>query len=94
MIKNVAEIVAITKESNQRLIAERHDRTMSYINNSIAREIEKTARNGGVNVKFRVSNNVDRDTINNVLTNAGYEVSIKGYEVSVSWMMAYVKNKA
>ena len=94
MIKNVSEIVAITKEAKQRAIAEQHDRTMNYINNGIAREIEKTARNGGVSVKFRVSDNVDRDTINNVLTNAGYEVSIKGYEVSVSWMMAYVKNKA
>lgn len=94
MIKNVAEIVAITKESRQRVVAERHDRTMSYINNSIAREIEKTARNGDVSVKFRVSDAVDKDTIKNVLTNAGYEVTIKGYEVSISWMMAYVKNKA
>ena len=94
MIKNVAEIVAITKEAKQRVMAEQHDRTMNYINNGIAREIEKTAKNGGVYVKFRVSDNVDRDTINNVLTSAGYGVTIKGYEISVSWLKAYTKNNA
>lgn len=92
MIKNVAEIVAITKEAKRRAIADRHDRTMNYINNGIAREIEKTAKNGGVYVKFRVSDNVDRDTINNVLTDAGYGVTIIGYEISVSWLRAYSKN--
>lgn len=94
MIKNVSEIVAITKEAKQRAMAERHDRTMDYINNSISRSIEKAAKQGEVSIKFRIGPEVDRDTIERVITGAGYEVNIKGYEVSVSWMMAYVKNKA
>jgi hypothetical protein len=91
MIKTAQEIVAITKEAEKNKMAERHDRTMDYINGAIAREIEKTARKGEVDVKFRVTDALDRDLIKSVLTSAGYDVAIKGYEVKISWLMLYVK---
>lgn len=91
MIKTAQEIVAITKEAEKNKMAERHDRTMDYINGTIAREIEKTARKGEVDVKFRVSEAIDRDLIKSVLTSAGYDVTIKGYEVRISWLMLYIK---
>ena len=74
--------------------AERHDRTMSYINNVMSREIEKMANNGEFDVKFKVSTNVDRETIERVLTELGFDVTVKGYEVKVSWFQQYLKNRA
>lgn len=92
-MKTANEIAQMTITANNRLIAERHDRTMNYINNTMSREIEKVANNGEVDVKFKVSANVDRDTIERVFTENGFEVTVKGYEVKISWFKQYFKNR-
>ena len=92
-MKNANEIAQMTITATKRIIAERHDRTMSYINNVMSREIEKMANNGEFDVKFKVSTNVDRETIERVLTELGFDVTVKGYEVKVSWFQQYLKNR-
>ena len=88
-MKNAMEIAQLTKTADAKLIAERHDTTMTYINTTMAREIEKQAKLGRLDVKFRVSENIDRDTIKRVFAEQGFEVSVKGYEVKISWMKQY-----
>lgn len=88
-MKTANEIAQMTVAANHRMIAERHDRTMTYINNAMSREIEKHANNGEVYAKFKVSADVDRDTIEQVFTEQGFEVTIKGCEVKISWFHQY-----
>lgn len=88
-MKNAMEIAQLTKTSDVKLIAERHDTTMNYINNTMAREIERQAKLGKLDVKFRVSENIDRNTVQRVFVAQGFDVSVKGYEVKISWMKQY-----
>ena len=90
-MKNANEIAVITKKAIQEKIAERHDTTMIYINNTLTKAIEKNAKNGDYSLKIRVSETLDRDLIERVLTEHGYDVKIKGYEVSIDWLKEYVK---
>ena len=93
-MKNANEIAQMTITATKRIATERHDRTIGYINNIMSREIEKMANNGEVDAKFKVSANVDRETIKRVLTEHGFEVIVKGYEIKVSWFQQYLKNGA
>lgn len=88
-MKNAMEIAQLTKTSEVKLIADRHDTTMNYINNTMAREVEKQAKLGKLEVKFRVSEKIDRDTVKRVFAAQGFDVSVKGYEVRISWMHQY-----
>lgn len=93
-MKNANEIAQMTITATKKIAAERHDRTMSYINNIMCREIEKMANNGEIDVKFKVSTNVDRETIERVFIEHGFDVTVKGYEVRISWFQQYLKNRA
>lgn len=88
-MKNAMEIAQLTKVADVKLIAERYDATMNYINNTMAREVEKQAKLGKLEAKFRVSENIDRDTIKRVFTAQDFDVSVKGYEVKICWMKQY-----
>lgn len=88
-MKNTMEIAQLTKTAEVKLIANRHDTTMNYINNTMVREVEKQAKLGKLEAKFRVSEKIDRDTVKRVFTAQGFEVSVKGYEVRISWMHQY-----
>lgn len=88
-MKNDMEIAQLTKTAEVKLIADRHDTTMNYINNAMAREVEKQAKLGKLEAKFRVSENIDRDTVKRVFAAQGFDVSVKGYEVRISWMHQY-----
>ena len=88
-MKNAMEIAQLTKAADVKLIAERHDITMNYINNTMVREVEKQAKLGKWEAKFRVSENIDRDTIKRVFTAQDFDVSVKGYEVKICWMKQY-----
>ena len=90
-MKKANEIAVITKKAVQEKMAERHDTTMTFINNTIAKAIERNAKNGDYSLKIKVSESLDRDLIERVLTEHGYDVKIKGYEVSVDWLKEYVK---
>ena len=92
-MKNANEIAQMTITATKKIAAERHDRTMSYINNIMCREIEKMANNGEIDVKFKVSTNVDRETIERVFIEHGFDVTVKGYEVRISWFQQYLKNR-
>lgn len=93
-MKNANEIAQMTITATKRIAAERHDRTMDYINYTMCREIEKMANIGEVDIKFKVSANVDRDIIKRVFTEHGFEVTVKGYEIKISWFQQYFKNRA
>lgn len=88
-MKNAMEIAQLTKTAEVKLIADRHDTTMNYINNTMVREVEKQAKLGKLEAKFRVSENIDRDTIKRVFTAQDFDVSVKGYEVKICWMKQY-----
>ena len=90
-MKKANEIAVITKKAVQEKMAERHDTTMTFINNTIAKAIERNAKNGDYSLKIKVSESLDRDLIERVLTEHGYDVKIKGYEVSVDWLKEYIK---
>lgn len=91
MIKNVNEIVAITKKAEKDKAAQLHDTTMMLINGKIATEIEKAAKDCQTDIRFRATDFIDKDLIKRVLEAQGYEVAIKGCEVKISWLMAYVR---
>ena len=93
-MKNANEIAQMAITATKRIDAERHDRTMNYINNTISRKIEQAANNGDVAISFRVNGEVDRKIIERVLTEHGFDVTVKGYEVKVSWFKQYFKNGA
>ena len=93
-MKNANEIAQMTITATKRNAAERHDRTMDYINNAMSREIEKMANNGEFNAMFKVSASLDRDTIKRVFIEHGFDVAVKGYEVRISWLQEYLKNRA
>ena len=86
-MKKANEIAVITKQAVQEKMAERHDTTLTYINNTIAKAIEKNAKNGDYFLKIKVSECLDRDLIERVLTEHGYDVKIKGYEISIGWFL-------
>ena len=90
-MKTAIEIANITNEACKKLLAERHTRTMDYINGAMSRQVEEAAKRGDYSIKFRVSENIDRDTIERVFVSAGYHVTIKGYDVNVSWLDQCVK---
>ena len=90
-MKTAMEIAQIAKTANKNLVAERHDRTMRYINETMVREVEKRANVGELSIKFRVSPEVDRKTIERVFVEKGFEVTVKGYEIKISWMHQYFK---
>ena len=92
-MKNANEIAQMTVTATKRIATERHDRTMDYINNAMSREIEKMANNGELDAKFKVSANVDREIIERVFTEHGFDVTVKGYEVKISWFQQYLKNR-
>lgn len=89
MIKNVDEIVAITREANTARKVKIHDTTMEFINTTIAGMIERAAKDCQWHVNVRVNQDFDRDLTKSVLEAAGYEVSIKGYDVRIDWMSKY-----
>ena len=62
-MKKANEIAVITKKAVQEKMAERHDTTMTYINNTIAKAIERNAKNGDYSLKIKVSESLDRDLI-------------------------------
>lgn len=90
-MKNATEIAMMTKEATNRILAQRHEDTMYCINTMMTAEIEKQANKGEVSAKFRIGERFDRDLIRKEFEALGYEVTIKGYEVSISWLMALVK---
>ena len=91
MIKTADEIVEIVCEAQRAKLAEIHDATMEFINTTIANMVERAAKDCRLNVSVRVDENVDRNLIKSVLEKAGYEVTIKGYDVRVDWMTKYIK---
>lgn len=94
MIKNVNEIVAIVCDASAARMAKIHDTTMEFINTTIADMIERAAKDCNLSINVRVDRNFDRDLIKRVLEEAGYEVVIKGYDVKIDWMTAYIKKGA
>ena len=90
-MKKANEIAIITKKAIEEKVAKRYDNTMALINNTIAFAIEKNAKNGDYSLKIKVSECFDRDLIEKVLTEHGYDVKIKGYEVNIDWLKEYVK---
>ena len=94
MIKNVDEIVKITLEADKLKAIKRHETTMDYINNTLAQAIVKAAKNGEVDIKVRVSEAVSRELISRVVSAAGYNITIKGYDISICWLNKYITAKA
>ena len=90
-MKNATEIAMMTKEATNRILAQRHKDTMLCINNIMFPEIEKQANKGEASAKFRIREIFDRDLIRKEFEALGYEVTIKGCEVSISWLMVLVK---
>lgn len=89
-MKNAQEIAAMTITSQKKIAEERHDMTMNYINLTMAKAIEKAAGAGDTSVKFRVAPEIDRGLIVQVLTAHGFDVSYKGYDVSVDWLKTFL----
>jgi hypothetical protein len=84
-MKNAKEIAAMTIAGQKRIMAERHDRTMDYINLTMMKAIEKAASEGQTGVKFKVTSEIDRDLIMQVFTANDFKASYKGYDVSIDW---------
>lgn len=85
-MKTAKEIGAMTIAGQKRIMAERHDRTMNYINLTMARAVETAANEGNYFVKFKVAPEIDRELIVRVFTAQGFKASYKGYEVSIDWL--------
>ena len=94
MLKNVDEIVEMTLEADRQKAIKRHETTMDYINNALAQAIEKAAKDGQVDIKVRVSEAVSRELISRVVSAAGYNVTVKGYDISICWLNKYITAKA
>lgn len=94
MIKNVDEIVKMTLEADRQKAIKRHETTMDYINNTLAQAIEKAAKDGKVDMRVRVSEAVSRELISKVVSAAGYNVTVKGYDISICWLNKYITAKA
>lgn len=90
-MKNAREIAMMTKEACDKMLIKRHEDTMLCINNMMFPEIEKQAKAGEASAKFRTGESFDRDLIRKEFEALGYEVTIKGYEVSISWLSAFVR---
>ena len=93
-MKNVNEIVELTKVAIARKQAEKHDHTMNCINATISNGIERAANDGKLDTKFQVNDTLDRDLIKSVLEAQGFVVTIKGFEVKVSWMSKFFEKRA
>lgn len=91
-MKTAKEIGAMTIAGQKRIMAELHDRTMNYINLTMARAVETAANEGNYYVKFKVGPEIDRDLIVQVFTAQGFQASYKGYEVNINWL-AYAFEK-
>ena len=90
-MKSAKEIATISKTACEGLVTQRHEDTMRFINGFMCNGIEKCAKAGACSAKFRVSENIDRDLIRRVLEAEGFNVTIKGYNVTVSWLHVFVK---
>ena len=91
-MKSAREIAMMTKEASDKMLTQRHEDTMDYINSMMLPEIEKQAKAGEVRAKFRISEQrFDRELIRKEFEAHGYEVTIKGYEVSISWLSIFVR---
>ena len=95
-MKNAKEIAAMTIAGQKRIMAERHDMTMNYINLTMTKAIEKAANAGETGVKFTVAPELDSDLIMQVFTAKGFKASYKGYDVSIDWWNSVfaLENKA
>jgi hypothetical protein len=93
-MKNVNEIVELTRTAIARKQTEKHDHTMDCINTTISRGIERAANNGKFDTKFLADDTLDRDLIKRVLEAQGFEVTIKGFEVKVSWLSKFFEKGA
>ena len=93
-MKNVNEIVELTKVAIAREQVEKHDRTMNYINVTIGKGIERAANDGKLDTKFQVNDTLDRELIKRVVESQGFVVTIKGFEVKVSWMSKFFEKGA
>lgn len=93
-MKNVNEIVELTKAAIARKQVEKHDHTMNCINVTISNGIERAANDGKLDTKFQVNDTLDRDLIKSVLEAQGFVVTIKGFEVKVSWMSKFFEKGA
>lgn len=84
-MKNAKEIAAMTIIGRKKAAAERHDRTMNYINLTLVKAVEEAANKGETCIGFKVSEEIDRDLIVQVFTANGFKAFYKGYHVSIDW---------
>lgn len=90
-MKSAKDIATITKIACEDLVTKWREDTMEFINGVMCDNIEKCAKKGVCSTKFHVTENVDRDLVRQVFEAEGFEVSIKGYDVSISWLHVFVK---
>lgn len=93
MLKSANEIAIKTKEAQEIILVKRHEDTMNFVQNDLARGIMKAAAQGETSKKFKIEAGIDRDTVARVLESHGYRVSGKGCEIFVDWMKAYFSIK-
>ena len=86
-MKNAMEIAKIAKTAQKNMDTARHDFTMKFIEEKMNPAIENAAKAGEVDYKVRVSRDIDRDLIKEVFVSHGFDVKIKGYDVSISWFI-------
>ena len=89
-MKNAMEIAKIAKTAQKNMEIARHDFTMKFIEEKMNPAIENMAKAGEVDYRVRVSRDVDRDLIKEVFASHGFEVSVKGYDVKISWFLDFV----
>lgn len=90
-MKNAMEIAKIAKTAQKNMETARHDFTMKYIEEKMNPAIENIAKAGEVDYKVRVPRDVDRDLIKEVFASHGFDVKVKGYDVSISWFIQCAK---
>ena len=86
-MKNAMEIAKIAKTAQKNMDTARHDFTMKFIEEKMNPAIENAAKAGEVDYKVRVFRDIDRDLIKEVFASHGFDVKIKGYDVSISWFI-------
>lgn len=89
MLKSANEIAIKTKEAQKSILVKRHEDTMNFIQNDLAKGIMKAAAQGETTKKFKIDAGIDRDTVVRVLEGHGYRVNGKGCEIYVDWWNAY-----
>ena len=90
-MKTANEIATITEKACLKRIAKRHDSTMNFINYTLVPGIEDAAKRGDTEVRCNVGPDLDRDLIVSVFSAQGYDVKYRGYQITISWLNAYLK---